>query len=186
MDWRWGSDEHDAGRELVMMALDTRLVIDELRRASMEAEIWNAGETGQPPVTTPEQFMADDVRPHFAKMLGRLGDFQNGSRDVVLATERLERALWKHPLPADFFGEELQGVYRDTWFATGHLVCASGVCLDGLSSAERSSLASAAACVLLDPTVDRVFGSGAPDPQSAMRILNQALSRERGGAGRDR
>lgn len=170
------------------MALDAKRVIDQLRQAAAEAEIWNVGQ-GNSPEVTPEAFFTNYVRPHFGKVLDRLGEVQVGHQDgtIHLAAERLESAFWKHQLPADFFGEELQGVYRDAWFATGHLVRASGNRLDGLRPTEKAALASAGACVLLDPTVDRVFGVTKPDPQAAVQILSQvARHREREAGDRGR
>lgn len=189
-EWYWTGPQVSYQVELMQMALDVNQVIKELRSRAVEAEIWNAEGTGAPTDLSPLDLLQRHVQPHFTKVIDRLTELASGrvSADLLTrASSALQSAFWEHTMPADFFGEDLQPLYRDTWFGMGHLVRASGNRLEGLPQTEKVTLASAAACTMLDPTVDKVYGSGRPDPKGALQLLDQVLNeRDRGPRARGR
>jgi hypothetical protein len=170
------------------MAMDLRKVLDTLRAAVQEEERLQAKE-GSLLSVRPKEFISDVVAPQFGKMVERLREVQETGVHYHLSAAGCHLLAVAHDdhLPPWFDDVCMQLTYRRTWFAAGHLTIASGEVIRQLPGAERVGLASAAACVLLDPTVDHVAGGEGPHPQGALQILGQALrQREREEGARDR
>jgi hypothetical protein len=186
MNWRWIGPEAHMNHELITMALDVKLVVDEIRRECLEADIWLA-ETGSPPEVAPSDFIDGLVKPHFLRFVRRLEelDVPLQSRHLFLAAGELSGAISVRDLPSDFVGEEFQGIYRGTWRAAGHLVLGSGNALSLAPQEERQQLAAAASCVLLDPTSARAWEPSLFSVKDAHKILSQVV-RDRDLGARDR
>lgn len=190
-DWHWTGPQGDGYQaEVIRMALDVNQVIKEIRSRAVEAEIWNADGVGAPPDQSPLDLLQHRVQPHFREVLERLDMLavvRQPAYVFSMASNALRSAFWEHPMPADFFGEEMQPLYRDAWFGMGHLVRACAGRLEGLPQQEKVTLASAAVCTMLDPTVDKVYGSARSDPKGALQLLDRVLNeRDRGPRGRGR
>lgn len=190
IEWSWqeGRAHDDHGVELVQMARDAWRVLEALRSAAHAEEQLQVREGLLLPMR-PKEFIGTMVAPHFGSMVERLREVQKEGTRYHLSAAGCQLLAVAHDtqLPPWFADEEMQLTYRRTWFATGHLTVASGDAIRGLPSAERIRLASAAACVLLDPTVDHITAGETCHPKGALRILERALrQRVREGVSRDR